>query len=66
MFTVQTERPAQSVGAPAALVLGVIAALAIFAFVLAVPQTPHASHARIDPVAGHMHGAITPVVPSRH
>jgi hypothetical protein len=41
MFTVQTERPTQAVGLPAALMLGVIAALAITAFAVAVPHTRH-------------------------
>jgi len=66
MFTVQTERPAQSVGGPGALVLGVFAVLVIIAFALAVPQTPRASHVRLDPVSGHMHGGIRPTVPSPH
>lgn len=45
MFTVQSERATQSVGGPSALMLGVIAALAITAFTLAVPHTRHPSRA---------------------
>jgi len=71
MFTVRTERPTQSVGGRAALMLGAIAALAITAFALAVPHSRHvggasvertagASHVRFDPVSGQERGGMTP------
>jgi hypothetical protein len=68
MFTVQTERPTQSVGRPAALMLGVIAALAITALAFAVPHKRHVTHApRVTTrcTSGCFRGGRDPRTPAR-